>query len=157
MTYDTFLESLSKSGWTVRNRSFAHRQIEWGWQIAFVRLGGKFQTPGRITFVICVRHMCMRNLERELNPIEKEPFSYPFKLTLRQIEQDELTYRSTNLNYEHSELGVSDDWHCVLAALEVALPKWLSSQTPQTLKQQIADYGEDAYIERLWLEDLARA
>jgi len=157
MTYDTFLENLSKSGWTVPNRSLAHRQIEGGWQVAFVRLGGRFQRPGGITFVICVRHRCMRNLERELNPIEKEPFSYPFKLTLRQIEQEELTYRSLNLNYEHSQLGVSDDWQCVLTALAVAVPKWLSSQTPQTLKQQIAEYGEDSYIERLWLEDLARA
>ena len=154
MIYDTFLDHLSKSGWTVPSRSFAYRQIEGGWQVAFVRLGGKFQLPGRITFVICVRHRCMRNLERELNPSEKEPFSYPFKLTLRQIEQGELTYRSTNLNYEQSNMGRFDDWQCVLEALTVAVPKWLSSQTPQTLKQQIAEYGEDAYIERIWLEDL---
>ena len=119
MTNDTFLESLSKSGWTVRNR------------IAFVRLGGKFQTPVRRN------HSLIHSNSR--------------------CDKGELTFRSTDLNYEHSQLGVSDDWHCVLAALEVALPKWLSSQTPQMLKQQIAEYGEDAYIERLWLEDLAPA
>jgi hypothetical protein len=97
----------------------------------------------------------MRNIERQMNAIEKEPFSYPFKLTLRQIQEDELMYRSTNLNYEHSQLGVSDDWQAVLAALTVTVPKWLSSQTPQTLKQQITEHGDDSYIERIWLEDLA--
>jgi hypothetical protein len=155
MTYDTFLASLSISGWTVPNRSFAHREFGGGWQVCFVRLGGKFQQPGRIAFVICVRHSCMRNVERELNPIEKDPFSYPFKLTLRQIEEGLLTYHSTNLNYEHSELDVSADWQRVFSALEGAVPKWLSLQTPWTLKQQIVEHGEDAYIERIWLEDLA--
>lgn len=155
MTYDNFLQYLSKSGWAVPNRSLAHRQIEGRWQVAFVRSVGRFQEAGRITFVICVRHTCMRNLERELNPIESESFSYPFKLTLRQIEQNELTYRSTNLNYEHSQLGISDDWQRVLEALEVTVPNWLSFQTPQTLHQQIAERSDDSYIERIWLEDLA--
>src|SRR5689334_5091526 len=117
MTYDAFLESLPKSGWAVPNRSFAHRELDGGWQISFVRFGGKFQLPGRVTFVICVRHKCLRNVKREVTPIEKDPTSYPFKFTLQEIELGELTYQGKAGYYEHSELGVSDEWERVLLAL----------------------------------------
>ena len=43
------------------------------WQIYFIRMGGKFQKPGIVTFVICVRSANLRNLDGEHQEVEKEP------------------------------------------------------------------------------------
>jgi hypothetical protein len=99
----------------------------------------------------------MRNVEGERPAVEKSPFSYPFKLTMQQIERGNLRYESTLLSYEHSELGAENDWSSVHHALEVVLPKWLRNQTAGQLREDIAHRGENAYIERLWLDDLASA
>ena len=157
MTYRNFLERLRETGWDVPNKSLAYRVFGGAWQVSFVRLGGKFQRPGQVAFVICVRHMSMRNVEGERRAVEKDPFSYPFRLTMQQIERGDLRYAPSLLNYEYSELGAESDWSPVQRAVEVSLPKWLATRTPQHLHQEIADLGENAYIEKLWLDDLASA
>lgn len=99
----------------------------------------------------------MRNVEGERPTLEKSPFSYPFKLTMEQIERGGLRYEPRLLSYDHSELGAEDDWSHVCEAVEVALPKWLGTQTPGGLREDIVRRGEGAYIEKLWLDDLAGA
>jgi len=96
----------------------------------------------------------MRNVEGELPAVEKSPFSYPFKLTLEQIERGSLQYESTLLDYEHSELAADGNWSSVYRALQVLLPKWLGTQTPKQLRADIVHRGEAAYIEKIWLDDL---
>ncbi len=155
MSYDDFLENLRQSGWTVPNRSFAHRSIHGGWQIAFIRLGGRYQRPGNITFIVCVRHTDLRNLDGQINPVEKEPHSYPFKLTLHEIELGKLSYQSKLLNYETTDLAISDDWGRLIIALDDTLPEWLKSLSKRVLLEQITSVGESGYMEKVWLEDLA--
>ena len=99
----------------------------------------------------------MRNVEGERNLVEKSPFSFPFKLTLEVIESGQLGYDGKLLSYDRSELDASGEWERVLDALSATIPRWLSSQTRATLRKQILDCGEQAYIERSWLEDLAVA
>jgi hypothetical protein len=157
MDYDAFLERLRATGWEVPTLSFAYRLINGQWQVAFIRSGGKFQQPGCVTFVICVRHTSMRNVEGERQSVEKEPFAYPFKLIMRHVQRQDFKYRSTLLNYETETLERSADWSSVLRGLEDTIPAWLRSLDVATLSKQIVSGGEDGYIERLWVEDLAAA
>jgi hypothetical protein len=41
--------------------------------------------------------------------------------------------------------------------MQISLPEWLRNRTPHQLQQEIAHRGENAYIEKLWLDDLASA
>lgn len=155
MNYDQFLETLKSNHWSVPNRSFAYKTIDGAWQISFIRMGGKFQKPGMVTFVVCVRSANLRNLNGERREIEKEPHSYPFKLTLAEISERRFTYQSKLNNYEMTDLAMTGDWSDLLQALDVALPTWLASYSQSGLAEDIAKRGEDAYIERMWLEDLS--
>lgn len=155
MDYDQFLETLKSNDWSVPNRSFACRTIGGVWQISFIRMGGKFQQPGMVTFVICVRSTNLRNLEGEHQEIEKGPHSYPFKLTLAEIGNRRFRYQSKLNNYQMTDFAMTDDWSVVLRALETDLPTWLDSYSLSALAKDIARRGEDGYIEKIWLEDLA--
>ena len=157
MDYDQFLETLSSNDWTVPNRSFACKILGNGWQVAFVRMGGKYQRPGKITFVVCVRSMNLRNLDGERNEIEKEPHSYPFKFTFDDIRKHRFKYQCKLNNYELSEFGIAEDWSEILRAIEIAIPTWLNTYSQTALAGEIAKKGEDGYIERIWIEDLSSA
>ena len=155
MNYDQFLETLKSSDWTVPNRSFACTTVGEVWQIAFIRMGGKFQRPGKVTFVICVRSKNLRNVEGEHQAVEKEPHSYPFKLTLDDIGRRRFEYQCKLNSYDMSEVGMTDDWHIVQRALEITIPTWLGSYTQSSLAEEIAKNGDGGYIEKIWLEDLS--
>lgn len=107
-----------------------------------------------MTFVICVRSTNLRNLEQEHREVEKEPHSYPFKLTLYEIGKRRFEYQCKLSSYEMSEIGMADDWSDVIRALEVSIPTWLVSYNQSALAQEITENGEDGYIEKIWLEDL---
>lgn len=156
MDYDHFLETLKSNNWSVPNRSFACKTVDGDWQISFIRMGGKFQKPGTVTFVICVRSTNLRNLEGARQEIEKEPHSYPFKLTLAEIGKRRFRYQSKLNNYKMTDLGMNDDWSTVQRALEMVLPNWLGSYSQSALAKDIAKRGKDGYIEKIWLEDLSR-
>lgn len=155
MEYGQFLETLKLHNWSVPNRSFACKKVDGIWQISFIRMGGKFQKPGTVTFVVCVRGTNLRNLEGERQEIEKEPHSYPFKLTLAEIGKRRLTYQSQLNNYRMTDLAMTEDWSAVLRALEIVLPTWLGSYSLAELAEDIAKHGEGGYIEKIWLEDLS--
>lgn len=155
MDYDQFLETLRSNNWSVPNRSFAYKKVDGVWQISFIRMGGKFQKPGTITFVVCVRGTNLRNVEGERRNIEKEPHSYPFKLTLAEISKQRFKYQSQLNNYKMTDLAMTDDWSAVLRALEIVVPTWLGAYSLSELAKDIAKRGEDSYIEKIWLEDLS--
>lgn len=155
MDYDRFIEALESNDWSVRNRSFAYKVVDGIWQIAFIRMGGKFQKPGTVTFVICVRSVNLRNLNGERQEVEKEPHSYPFKLTLAEIDEKRFRYQSKLGNYETTDVATNGDWSSVLRAVETVLPDWLGSYSQYELAEEIAERGEGGYVERVWLEDLS--
>ena len=157
MDYERFLDALQEGGWQVPNRSYATHNFEGKWQIAFIRLGGKFQAKGAVSFVICIRSTDMRNLNGEYTEFEKEPHAYPFKLTFEELRRGQFSYQCKLNNYERSEIGMEDDWSGVLRAIKVTIPTWLGSYSAETLAKQIRENGEDGYIEWIWLEDLESA
>ena len=91
----------------------------------------------------------------ERKEIEKEPHSYPFKLTLAEIGKRRFTYQSQLNNYKMTDLAMTEDWSAVLKALEIVIPTWLSSYSLAELAKDIAKRGEGGYIEKIWLEDLS--
>ncbi len=153
MNYEQFLVRLREDGWSVPNRSFAYRTLK-DWQVAFIRMGGRYQIPEHVGFVICVRHKSLRNVNMEKNEVEKEPSAYPFKLTLKEVEGGRFRYQSKLLNFDVTQLPAASEWERVLNAMERTIPVWMSGLTPGSLSAEISDLGEAGYIERLWLEDL---
>lgn len=154
MTYDEFLESLKSSSWHVPNRSFACLQLDSGWQVAFVRKGGRYQRPAEVAFVLCVRHRKMRNQNQAAPDFEREPLSYPYKFTLSEVEAGQLNYGGRLLNYGHSTLDAMQSWESVYDALTVSIPSWLSTLSREQFCNHVAERGQDGWIERMWLEDL---
>ena len=71
MDYHEFLSNLKVAGWSVPSNSFASKTFG-QWQVAFVRMGGRFQIAGHITFVVCIRHTSLRDREKELHEVVKE-------------------------------------------------------------------------------------
>lgn len=153
MNFDQFLERLKTQTWSVPTKSFACKSFG-EWQVSFIRLGGKFQLPGSIAFVVCARRGGMRNLDKESVEFEKEPHAYPFKFTLQEIQSGHFQYRSKLLQYDHSNLPVDSDWLLLVQHLETTIPAWLFRLTKETLAAQISRLGEAGYIEKIWLEDL---
>jgi hypothetical protein len=153
MNYDQFLDNLKISSWVLQNRSFAYKVVG-DWQIAFIRMGGKYQTADTIAFVVCVRHIAMRNLEKQHTKSESNPHAYPFKLTTTEIETRNFKYQSKLLNYEISRLPINGDWSDLWNHLEKTIPTWLSTLTKEKLAKEIESKGDIGYIEKIWLEDL---
>ncbi|MBU1350556.1 MAG: hypothetical protein KKB95_01540 [Gammaproteobacteria bacterium] len=153
MNFDQFIAHLDGQSWSVRNKSFASKTFG-EWQVSFIRMGGKFQLPGSVAFVVCVRRRGMRNLDKESLEVEKEPHAYPFKLSLQEIESGDFQYRSKSLRYDHSNRPVDSDWSLLAMHLERTIPAWLRRLTREALITQVSRFGESGYIERIWLEDL---
>lgn len=99
-----------------------------------------------VTFVVCVRSANLRNLEGIRSDLEKEPHSYPFKLTLDDLRKRQFRYQCKLSNYEMSEFGVVDDWSEILRAVELTIPTWLNTYSHAALAKE---------IEKIWLEDLS--
>ena len=154
MNYESFLKKLEESQWNVPNKSFAHKAFG-EWQVAFIRMGGRYQQAGSVTFVVCLRHINMRNLDAQHIEIEKEPHSYPFKFTIEDIAKGKFRYQSKLLNYDMSRLPTDAGWSKLYEGLEQTIPLWLSSLTNKELSLQISKFGKSGYIEKIWLEDLS--
>ena len=155
MDYSEFLASLQSSGWAVPNKSFASKTFFGQWQVAFVRMGGKFQLPGQVAFVVCIRHTSLRDREKVRREVVKEPFDFPFKLTTQDITSGVLRYSGKLLGFDMSTSGFNDDWSANFSLLNEAVPRQLSSYSAAQLRKEIVQYGESGYIEEIWVEDLA--
>ena len=155
MNYNAFLDSLKAAGWTVPSRSFAYCNVGSEWQAAFVRIGGRYQLPGQVSFVVCVRHISLRDREKEHRDVVKEPHDYPFKLTLEDLASDRLQYRSKLLQYDLSQIGIESDWSSLFTSLISRVPKQLSEYSKSKLRDEIQRLGTNGYIEKIWSADLA--
>jgi len=154
MNYEEFLKNLQELDWRVEGKSHADKEIDRTWQIAFIRMGGRLHRPGSICFVICIRHKLNRNLDEQIPTIEKEPHSYPYKLTMQEIVNQKFSYQCKLNNYDVSYKATDSDWNEVTAILESTIPNWLNSHSSANLREEIKSNGEDGYIEKLWIDDL---
>ena len=153
MTHEEFVLFLENDGWTAKTKSLVYKRFG-DWQIAFIRMGGRYQVEGHVAFVVCARHTCLRNMDEKIVEAEKEPHSYPFKFSLSELQGRKFQYKSKLLNYEVSKLRTDANWSAVHNTLEKVLPEWLATLTKDALAKQIAQFGESGYIEKVWLKDL---
>lgn len=153
MIYSEFLETLAATGWQTSGKSYAFKSLG-EWQVAFIRLSGRLHKEGMISFVVCVRHTSLRNLESKLFDLNKNPNDYPFKLTIEQIRQNDFSYKR-ELNYQVSYFSTDLDWSELLQHLATTIPRWLNTFSKAALVRQIKSQGDDSwYVENIWLEDL---
>lgn len=113
-------------------------------------------------FIVCVRHVFLRNLERQIpNGIAENPNDYPFKLRLSEFARfSRWRYRPINLGireYDEIEYGSLKSVNSLLKktkfTLESYTPNWVDLLTPEKALSQIKRFGENAYCERIWIED----
>lgn len=149
MNYSEFLENLKLSGFNVKGKSYAFKTFgDWG--VAFIRLGGKFQLPGKICFVLCARPNNARGLEGEIAHESKNPHDYPFKFTVGEIGKT-LKYESKLLNYQTEYLETDADWSNIHKILSEDLPKKLIEFSVNELETQLRSLKNPGYIEKIWL------
>jgi hypothetical protein len=131
--------------------------------LSLIRMGGRFLCPNAITHVCCFRHNFLRELNEQIpNPVSTEVFAYPFKfLPLETSAIPE--YHPMNLSFETESIDFSGSASNVaerLVSLRVQmihnhLPS-AKLRTPELALEQIRRDGENAWIERLWIEDYER-
>jgi hypothetical protein len=151
MNYEQFLQKLKQSDFKVVGLSFAFRNFG-DWQIAFIRLNGKFQSQGKIAFVICARPINAKGLDGKIIKESKVPHDYPFKLIPSEI-GEELKYQSKTLNYPLEYFDRDGDWSNLYEILLTKLPQLLDKLRVDGLKRQIRLIKDLGYIEKIWLEN----
>ena len=149
MNYTEFLESLKLSGFIVKGKSYAFKTFG-EWTVAFIRIGGRFQLPGKICFVICARPLDAKGLEGEIVNESKNPQDYPFKLISNEIDKT-LKYKSRLLDYPKEYLRTDADWSNILKFLLEDLPVRLSEIGISGLEIQLRLLKNPGYIEKIWL------
>lgn len=135
--------------------------------VSLLRLGGRLQTPGGISHVLCFRHSFLPNLDESIpKGFEGEVFAYPLKLVpgkIRNLFGLKIRYLSQNTNYEYGRLifdGVSNNK--VESQLEevkkdlVAVVEWAKALDLQKFSGEIEDRGSSAWVEKLWLDAYAK-
>lgn len=132
--------------------------------VSLIRLGGRKSSPGSISHVLCIKCLCMPNLNEKVTATyDSNVFSYPFKLKPMDLLKPEITiqYKPSNLRYDHecysyhnkTSEEVEKYLLNVLVALDV-VRGWTHNLSYQMLIEQIETYGEQAWIENLWLDSL---
>jgi hypothetical protein len=118
----------------------------------------------RTHFLLCVRHAFLRTLEKE--PAAKFLFGaneYPFKLPVSRLSQNMLEswhYEPINLGprkYDTVLFGELTDSSAILSAMREKITNsglaWMEYLTPAESLKQVRRHGEDAYCEKIWIED----
>lgn len=133
--------------------------------LALLRLQHKFSGLTQTThFLLCVRHTFLRTLEKE--PAVKflrEPSEYPFKLPISRLHTEMLRtwhYQPVNLGpreYDSVAFGGLNDASTILSGMREKILgpglAWIAFLNPLEALTQIKQHGEDAYCERIWIED----
>ena len=115
-------------------------------------------------FVVCIRHSFLRTLEKE--PVERpltEPNEYPFKFRVSELSRElqrEWHYYPCNLGhwkYDTISFGDLGDATSLLTRMRDQVVEygmaWMARLTPAIALAQLMRHGEDAYCERIWIED----
>jgi hypothetical protein len=132
--------------------------------LALFRLGGRMSTPGSISHILCFRHSILRDRSETIpTGFPKEVFDYPYKLKPLEDGRGKLIYRPQNMNYQYERLhwGHADE-DSVLQKLdriadhiEVHFLPWAMTIPMAQAKSEIERHGENAWCERMWVEDYA--
>jgi hypothetical protein len=118
-------------------------------------------------FLLCIRHLFLRTLEKEpANEFLSKANEYPFKLPVSKLSKDILRtwhYEPINLGpreYDTIHFGDLSDAGGILENMRDRIVHsglgWMEYLTPAEALRQVKRYGEDAYCERIWIEDYQR-
>lgn len=129
--------------------------------ISLIRLGGRMARPGAITHVLCCRMTFMRDrTEHVPEGFVSEVFDYPFKFLPSKLPAM-LHYVPRNLNYDyeltefqgrHRDAVLQDLVQIRSAIVALVLP-WAGTLTEAAVKHELLTFGENAWCERMWIED----
>lgn len=150
MNYEQFLQKLNQANFRLIGSSYAFCDFD-EWQIAFIRIGGKYQEKGKVHFIICARPIHFKGIEGKIISESKEPNDYPFKLNLSEI--NEILKYKFKLNFDLDELEKDVDWSFVYEKFAIKLPDLLKKFGVRELKNQIQCQKELNYSEKIWLEE----
>ena len=162
------LERLGPLGFRFVGKTIALRDSDI--TLSLIRLGGRLSLPGCVSYVLCFRHSFLRELQGEEVPsrISTEVFDYPFKFRPSELSgsaRADWRYIPRNLNYphdsypwsEHGEDEVRSWLSSLLQLIEGEFLPWAKALSPHAAAGQLKKYGNDAWCERLWLEDYQHA
>ncbi len=137
--------------------------------IALMRLGGRMAEPGSAAHLLCFRHNMLRDKwEKPLARTSVDVADYPFKFRpsdLVSTPEAKWTYRSQILHFDYDRLhwagqpqpAVIQQLEQLGALIETRFLPWADAMTPRRAAELISKHSENAWIERLWLEDYAGA
>ena len=133
--------------------------------LALLRFQMKFSgLTQRTHFLVCVRHAFLRTLEREsAKKFLTNASEYPFKLPVSNLSDSLLLdwqYEPINLGprkYDTIRFGEMSDASEILQDMTHRITRsglaWMEHLTPPTALEQVKKFGENAYCERIWIED----
>jgi len=133
--------------------------------LALLRFQMKFSgLTQRTHFLLCVRHVFLRTLEKE--PATKflsDANEYPFKLPVSKLSRYMLEtwhYQPINLGpreYDTVLFGELTDASAILSGMREKITNsgfaWMEYLTAAEALKQVRRHGEDAYCEKIWIED----
>jgi hypothetical protein len=160
---DLLVEPLKNIGFQNHGQSLSYTRDQT--VLALLRFQMKFSgLTGRTHFLLCVRHVFLRTLEKQ--PATEFLFSaneYPFKLPVSKLSQNMLEswhYEPINLGpREHDTVLFANltDSSAILSAMREKITNsglaWMNYLTPTESLKQVRRHGEDAYCEKIWIED----
>lgn len=141
-------------------------------EIALIRLGGRMTRQGEITHVLCVRKTWLRTREEVVpDGFVREPFDYPYKFLPSRLDRGTIfrspfRYTPQNLHYDYdrqefargSSAEVGEELDELRSIIADRVVPWASALTARALLRTLRWRGQNAWIERLWIEDcVARA
>jgi hypothetical protein len=129
--------------------------------VSLVRLGGRRARPGAISHVVCCRMSFMRDrTERVPEGFVPDPFDYPFKLLPTRLSAN-LQYLPQNLRYDSELLEfqarvsalVQQDLEKLTSSLVERVVPWAANLAADAVRNELLTRGENAWCERMWIED----
>lgn len=151
---------LARLGFVSKGKTLAF--FDEGIALALIRLGGRMSAPGSISHILCFRHSILRDRsETILTGLPKEVFDYPYKLKPLEDGGKRLIYRPQNLSYQYEQLhwehAVKDSvlrkLDRIASHIEGHFLPWALTLSLAQAKSEIAQHGENAWCERIWIED----
>jgi hypothetical protein len=160
---DLLVEPLRNVGFRTHGQSLSYTTDQT--VLALIRFQTKFSALAQEThFLLCVRHVFLRTLERE--PAKKfltNPSEYPFKLPVSNLSESLLLdwrYEPINLGprkYDTIRFGQMSDASEILLDMTHRITRrglaWMEHLAPPTALEQVKKFGENAYCEKIWIED----
>ena len=124
-------------------------------------------SPGGISHILCFRHIFLRTCE-EVVPrgFVSEVSDYPYKLRLPDFASDaEPRYTPQNLGhwaYDRFEFDgvptakLRERLRALYSTILNRAVPWARGMSPQLAFADIRQFGEDAWIERIWSQDYSK-